>query len=336
MPKMSDVAKLANVSTATVSRVLSKSGLVTDITKLKVMEAIKELNYHPNILARHLRKMQTNTVVTVVPDLTNTFFSKVLRGIEAKARENGYRVLLGDTGNNENLEYEYLEVLHNKQADGMILLAARIDRKIIEEMSKKYPIVLACEYIEGSNLPTVSIDNVSSARKATEHLLKLGHRRIAHLSGPMNVILSRDRLKGYRQALDSWNIEIDPLLIQEGDFYYKTGYNLMLKLLSIENPPTAVFSANDEMAIGAIKAAQEQGLRIPAELAIIGFDNIQISEICSPALTTIAQPAYKLGETAMKLLNLLIKGETIKRRQVVLDDELVIRESCGYSSMTTK
>ncbi|MDI3547556.1 MAG: LacI family transcriptional regulator, repressor for deo operon, udp, cdd, tsx, nupC, and nupG [Halanaerobiales bacterium] len=332
MAKMSDVAKKANVSIATVSRVFSSPETVAEETKKKVLKVVEELNYTPNVLARQLRKMETKTIVVVVPDITNTFFSRVLRGIETIARENGYRVLLGDTENDITLENEYLKTLYEKHADGLILLTARTDRITIEKLSENYPVVLACEYLEGSNLPTVSIDNISAARKATEHLIKLGHRRIAHITGPMNVILSRDRLKGYKQAMESYELEVDPILIQEGDFYYKTGYNLMLKLLFIENPPTAVFAANDEMAIGAIKAIQSQGLKVPEDIAIVGFDNIKMSAIFSPSLTTIGQPTYKIGEKAMNLLLDLIRGKKLSKNQFVLDDKLIIRESCGFKN----
>jgi len=327
---MENVAKLANVSKATVSRVFTGSDTVADETKKKVMKAVKELNYHPNVLARQLRMMETKTIIAIVPDITNTFFSQVLRGIETTARRNGYRVLLGDTGNDANIEHEYLEALHEKYADGLILLTARTDRNTIESLAEKYPVVLACEYLEGSNVPTVSIDNISAARKATEHLIKLGHKRIAHITGPMNVILSRDRLKGYKQAMKTYGLEIDPLLITEGDFYYKTAYDLSLKLMSIDNPPTAIFAANDEMAIGVIKAIQSQGLKVPEDIAIVGFDNIKMSTIFSPFLTTIGQPMYEIGEKAMKLLLDLIRGKKIRKKQFVLDDKLIVRESCGY------
>ena len=179
--------------------------------------------------------------MVVVPDISNPFFSNILRGIESLAHQTGYLVLLGDTGNGVDQEYKYLDILRQKQVDGMILLTARIERKLVEEIAKQYPVVLACEYLEGSSIPTVSIDNISAARKATEHLIKLNHRRIGIITGPMNIILSRDRLKGYHQAIMQNDLEIDYLLIQEGDFFVESGYNLMLKFLALESPPTAIF-----------------------------------------------------------------------------------------------
>jgi LacI family repressor for deo operon, udp, cdd, tsx, nupC, and nupG len=328
MIKMEEVAKLADVSTATVSRVLSGSGKVTEKTKYKVMKAIQSLDYQPNIMARNLRKMETKTILVIVPDISNIFFSKVLKGIEVVAREQEYQILLGNTDNMIERELEYLNLLRQRKADGVILLTARANRKYIEELSLKYPLVLACEYIEGSNIPTVSIDNISSARRATEYLISLGHRRIGYVSGPMNVILNRDRLKGYKQALATNGIELESILVQEGDYSFDSGYKLAMKYFSLENPPTALFSANDEMAIGCVKAAKAMGLRVPEDLSIVGFDNIRTSQIVEPAITTVAQPMYEIGEKAMLLLLGLIKDETLTKRQFVLEDQLIIRDSC--------
>jgi LacI family transcriptional regulator, repressor for deo operon, udp, cdd, tsx, nupC, and nupG len=329
MASIKDVAKRANVSTATVSRVLRNAGNVTEETKRRVLEAIEALNYQPNVLGRYLRRMETETVLVIVPDITNPFFSKVLRGIEAVALERGYQVLLGDTQNDVRLEEQYLNMLPQKQVDGMIFLTARTRKELMEEMSRQFPIVLACEYLEGTDIPTVSIDNISSARKATEHLIGLGHRRIAHLTGPMDVILSRDRLRGYYQALAQHDIDVDAALVQEGDFSYESGYNVTLKLLALEKPPTAIFAANDAMAVGAIKAVRHRGGRVPDDVAVVGFDDIQMASIFEPGVTTIAQPMFDIGKQAMKLLLQLIDGEEVERRQFVLPDRLVIRESCG-------
>lgn len=328
MVTISDVAKLANVSTATVSRVLSNSGNVKKETTEKVLEAIQKLNYQPNVLARQLRKLETKTILVVVPDITNTFFSKILRGIERVAIENDYEVLLGDTGNDVERERGYLDILRQKKADGMILLTARLESHLLEEMAGEFPVVLACEYLEGSTIPTVSIDNISSARKATEYLINLGHRRIGFISGPLNVILSRDRLKGFRQAMAQHNIPIESFLVQEGDFSFESGYNMMMKFLALDQPPTAVFAANDEMAIGAIKAIKSKGLHVPDDISVVGFDDIKFASIYEPALTTISQPMFEIGKKAMELLIKLINKDQLEKNQYILEDQLVIRETC--------
>ncbi|MFC7392759.1 LacI family DNA-binding transcriptional regulator [Scopulibacillus cellulosilyticus] len=325
--KMSDVAKLANVSTATVSRVLSQPEKVSKDTREKVMKVIKELNYQPHIVARQFRTRETKTILVVVPDITDAFFSEVLRGIEHTAVNNGYQVILGDTENDPEREREYANLLLQKQADGMVLLTARIDKEDLKKFSSQFPMVLACEYIDGLDIPTVSIDNISSARKATEHLIELGHTKIAHITGPMNVVLSRDRLKGYQQALLSHDLKIDPAFIQEGDFSFESAYNQMLKLLAFENTPTAVFVFNDEMAIGAIKAVKDSGLNVPEDIAVVGFDNLKMSSVYEPNITTINQPKYEIGQKAMDLLLKLINGETLQKKKFVLMDELIIRES---------
>lgn len=329
MAKMSDVAKKAGVSVATVSRALCKPETVKPETRKKVQVAIQELNYKPNMLARQFRTNETKTIMVVVPDIANPFFSRVLRGIESVAHKKGYQVLLGDTSNNIDQEQRYLEILKQRLADGMILLTARMDKDSLLEISQDYPVVLACEYIEGSDIPIVSIDNISSARKVTEHLIKLGHTRIAHITGPTNVILSRDRFKGYKQALETNDLSYEDVLVQEGDFTYESGFNQMSKLLALNNRPSAVFAANDEMAIGAIKAVKLQGLKVPEDIAIVGFDNIKVSSIFEPALTTISQPKFEMGNVAMELLLKILDGQEVKRKQFVLADELIIRESCG-------
>jgi LacI family transcriptional regulator, repressor for deo operon, udp, cdd, tsx, nupC, and nupG len=332
MVRIADVAKMANVSTATVSRVISNAGTVKKETANKVLEAIDKLKYKPNMLARQLRRLETKTILVVIPDITNTFFSNVLRGIESVATAYGYQVLLGDAQNIEERERSYLDNLGQRKADGVILLTARTDQKVLEELSEQYPVVLACEYYEGSNLPTVSIDNISSARKATEYLISLNHKKIAHISGPLKVVVGRDRLKGFYQAMAHHGLSVDSLLVQEGDFSYESGFNLMKKLLMLDELPTAVFAANDEMAMGAIKAAKSKGIRVPEDLSVIGFDDIKFASIFEPALTTIAQPTFEMGKKAMELLLKLINNEELEKDQFMLADKLIVRDSCRERS----
>jgi LacI family repressor for deo operon, udp, cdd, tsx, nupC, and nupG len=332
MVRIADVAKMANVSTATVSRVISNAGTVKKETADKVLEAIDKLNYKPNMLARQLRRLETKTILVVIPDITNTFFSNVLRGIESVATAYGYQVLLGDAQNIVERERSYLDNLGQRKADGVILLTARTDQKVLEELSEQYPVVLACEYYEGSNLPTVSIDNISSARKATEYLISLNHKKIAHISGPLKVVVGRDRLKGFYQAMAHHGLSVDSLLVQEGDFSYESGFNLMKKLLMLDELPTAVFAANDEMAMGAIKAAKSKGIRVPEDLSVIGFDDIKFASIFEPALTTIAQPTFEMGKKAMELLLKLINNEELEKDQFMLADKLIVRDSCRERS----
>ncbi|WP_046176738.1 LacI family DNA-binding transcriptional regulator [Domibacillus indicus] len=328
MPGIKEVAKQANVSIATVSRVLSKPETVAKETIKKVLAVIEDLNYQPNAAARQLRMSETTTILVVVPDITNTFFSNVLRGIEFVALENGYQVLLGDADNNAEREKGYLSILRQKKAAGMILLTAGIEAETVEEIASEYPVVLACEYLEGVNVPTVSIDNVSSARKATEYLINLGHKKIGFISGPMNSVLGRDRMKGFYQAMAQYNLKVEPDLVQEGNFSYKSGLDMMHKLLAYSHPPTAVFAANDEMAFGAINAIEQKGLTVPNDISVIGFDDIQFSSIFKPALTTISQPTFDIGTKAMELLIGLMTKQEMEKTQYILENKLVLRDSC--------
>ncbi|WP_050182457.1 LacI family DNA-binding transcriptional regulator [Domibacillus robiginosus] len=328
--QMRDVAKRANVSPATVSRVLRQPDLVKKETKEKVIQIINELNYKPNMIASQFRTRETKTILVVVPDITRPFFSEVLRGIEHTALQNGYQVILGDTENRIEREKEYIELLYRKQAEGAVLLTARMDRDSLKELSSQFPVVLACEYMDGLDIPTVSIDNISSARKVTEHLINVGHRKIAHISKGTDVILGKDRQRGYQQAMMSHDLPINPSWVQEGDYDIDSGYKQMVKLLALEDRPTAVFVFNDEMALGSIKAVKDHGLRVPEDIAIVGFDNLPMASFFSPYMTTIDQPKYEIGQKAADLLLRLLKGIFIKRKKIVMKDELIIRESCGF------
>lgn len=329
MTKMKDVAKLAGVSTATVSRVLAGKENINEETRQKVLQAIEQLSYKPNRLARNLRKLESKTIVAVVPDITNMFFFDIIRGIESVAHQNGYHVLLGNTANDINREIDYIELIKEKLADGVILLTARIPVQQIVEIVEELPVVLACEYIDGADVPMVTIDNISSARKAVNHLVSLGHRRIGFISGPLQVILSRDRLKGYHQGLHQHNLPIEESLIQEGDFTLESGYRMASRLLALTHPPTAIFAANDEMAIGAIQAIREKGYRVPDDIAVVGFDDIRLATLFDPPLTTVSQPKLEIGSKAAEVLIRILNNEPLERRQIVLEDHLIIRESCG-------
>ncbi|MBM7603800.1 LacI family repressor for deo operon, udp, cdd, tsx, nupC, and nupG [Metabacillus crassostreae] len=329
MVKMRDVAKLSNVSVATVSRVLHNPETVKEATRNKVLSVIDELNYKPNMLARQFRRNETNIILVVVPSITNTVFSGIIEGIEYEAANHGYRVLLGNTNRKVENEYNLVDLLKKRQTDGMILLSERMDPNYIKSLSEEYPLVLATAYIEGLKVPSVSIDNVSSSREAVEHLIRLGHREIAHITGPLQFAISKGRYNGYRQALMQNNIEVRNMLVQEGDFTFESGYNQMMKLLAIEKAPTAIFAANDEMAMGAVKAAKELRFDVPRDIAVVGFDNITFSSKFDPAITTVAQPLFEMGQKSMKLLLQQIQGKPMLKSQYILDCDLIVRDSCG-------
>ncbi|WP_026699722.1 LacI family DNA-binding transcriptional regulator [Salibacterium aidingense] len=330
MPTIKDVAKHANVSVATVSRVLSKTGTVSEKNTQNVLEAINALNYKPNALGRYLRTAHTQTILVVVPDITNPFFSNVMKGIQTMANEQGYDVLVMDAEHAHFDSRKCFDMLEQKQVDGLIMLTSRVDRNVLLDLGKEHAIVLACEYLEGTTLPTVSIDNISAARKMTEYLLGLNYTNIAHITGPMETVLGVDRLRGFKQALQAKSVDVKSLNIQEGDFSIESGYNIMGKLLSLEDRPEAVFAANDEMAMGAVNAAKAYGLNVPGDIAVTGFDDIKMASMFTPQLTTISQPTFEIGRKSMDLLFHLLNKEVLVQSQFVLEDTLVIRESCGH------
>jgi LacI family transcriptional regulator, repressor for deo operon, udp, cdd, tsx, nupC, and nupG len=327
---MDDVAKKACVSKATVSRVYTDPDKVSLKKREKVFRAIEELNYQPNALARNLRRLQTNTILVIIPTIVNTFFTFILKSIQDVAFENNYQVLLGDTNRSPEREEQYLYFLQQKLVDGVILLFPRLNHSLIEEIVENHPVVIVGDALFNKKIPTVTNDTCLSTKVATEHLIKLGHSRIAYFSGPLNFALSHDRKKGYYLAMEKHGLKIDESLIFEGDFYLQSGYELALEMLSLPNSPTALVAGSDEMAIGAIKAARELGKAVPRDLAVIGFDDIKMASICEPPLSTMAQPKDSLGRISTEMLLALIKGEAIKEHFVLLYDELVIRESCGF------
>lgn len=325
---MKDVARLAGVSTATVSRILNSPDAGRPETRRRVAAAVKKLGYEPNVSARNLRINRTATIIVVLPDINNPFFSFIVRGIEDVAHEKGFSVLLCNTDNDLERELEYTKIIGRRGADGAIFLTARVSSPHILTMAERVPVVLACEYIDGA-VSRVSIDNVAAAMDATRHLIRLGHQRIAYVNGPPDVILCRDRLRGYTLALQQAGLPVYDDLVVSGTFYLESGVEAARRLLSLSEPPTAVFCANDEMAIGFIREASGLGRRVPNDVAVVGFDDIRFAAFCRPALTTVAQPMYEIGRRAARMLLDQLEGKAEGPRSIVLPHRLVVRESCG-------
>ncbi|MHD0396452.1 LacI family DNA-binding transcriptional regulator [Staphylococcus simulans] len=325
MTNVKDVARLAEVSTATVSRVLTNTGNVSEKNRKKVLDAVEKLKYYPNSIGRQLRKMETKTILVVVPDITNSFFSNILRGIENTAGEKGYQVLLGDTQNKK--ADDYFKYLYEKQVDGMILLTSKLSIGTLKDIYDKFPVVLACETITALDIPTVSINNIEAAETVTEYLIQLGHKNIVHATGPLDGILGKNRLLGFENKMRQYNYPIPKENIIEGDFSLESGYKIAEHILSMKDRPTAVFTANDEMAIGVIKVLKERGIRVPADISVVGFDNIKLAEIVAPELTTYSQPNYEIGVKAMELLLEIIDKKEIEGKSVILNGKLIERDS---------
>ncbi|TDQ42189.1 LacI family DNA-binding transcriptional regulator [Aureibacillus halotolerans] len=325
--KMKEVAKLANVSTATVSRVFHEPERVRQETREKVLAAVAQLNYQPNALARHLRRLKTNIILVVVPDITNTFFSGVLRGIEEIATKNAYRVIVGDAESDPENEYDYVNLLRQKQADGMILLSARMDQGMIEQLAEEYPVVLACDYVKSSTVPIVSIDNELGAKQAVRYLVELGHKHIVHIAGPLHTVLSQDRKRGFLKGMEEASLSVNDGDVVIGHFSYEGGRDAAMSVIQTGKVPDAFFCASDEMAFGVINALHASGYVVPRDVSVIGFDNIPFASIFQPQLTTIAQPMRQIGVKAMEMMLALLEGEALSLRHEVLQEELLVRET---------
>lgn len=325
-----DVAREAKVSIATVSRVLNNSAVVTDETKQRVLEAIKKTGYKPNALARSLKIQKTHTIGLIVPDISSTFYPEVVRGIEDIAAMYNYNIFLCNTDQKEEKEIKYIEILGEKQVDGIIFMGDTVRDSVLEIFNNfGTPIVLSGTQDREQKYPSVIIDNKRAAYDAVKYLISLGHKKIAMISGPMHdPIRGALRIEGYSQALKESGIKNDPDLVVEGDFKTRNAYLAMLKLL--EHKIDAVFAASDDMAAAAINAIFDSGLKVPDDIHVVGFDNTYISTMFRPTITTIQQPAYDIGAVSMRLLTKLLSKEPIDEMHVILPHQLIVRESTGF------
>jgi len=319
-----EVAEAAGVSVATVSRALQMPAVVAPHTLTRVQEVVARLGYIPNAQARMLRTARTHVVVALVPDITNPFFAEVIRGIEQVAHQNTYAVLLGDTQYNRGREQTYADLLATRQADGLITLLPHIPR--LSSGTPKH-IVNACEYVKDPMVASVRVDNVAAARTATEYLLTLGHRAIAFVTGPMSSPICVDRDEGHEQALRAMGVKRNSKLTMNGDFSVESGVRSVDALFARQIKFTAVFCSNDEMAIGAIRAAKVRGMRVPEDLSVVGFDDIRFAQYADPPLTTIAQPKYEIGREAMNMLLEIMTAQDVPPRKLILATQLVVRGS---------
>ncbi|ELY3458849.1 DNA-binding transcriptional regulator CytR [Cronobacter sakazakii] len=323
---MKDVAVRARVSTATVSRALMNPEKVSQATRNRVEQAAIDVGYLPGSLNRNLKRNESRTILVIVPDICDPFFSEIIRGIEVTAADQGYLVLIGDCAHQNQQEKTFIDLIITKQIDGMLLLGSRLPFDASKEEQRNLPpMVMANEFAPELELPTVHIDNLTAAFNAVNYLHELGHQRIACIAGPEEMPLCHYRLQGYVQALRRSGMMVDPHYIARGDFTYEAGANALEQLLSLPQPPTAIFCHSDVMALGALSMAKRRGFRVPDDLSIIGFDNIALAEFCDPPLTTVAQPRFDIGREAMLLLLSQLNGHTVSSGSRLLDCELVLR-----------
>ncbi|HEV7306686.1 LacI family DNA-binding transcriptional regulator [Ensifer sp.] len=329
-PKIKDIAEKAGVSVATVSRALSGSSLVTDETRKRIDALARALNYRPNVSARNLRTRRSMSVLLVVRDVGNPFYLEILKGVEATARAAGYAVLMGNTENDPDREVEYFNMLRDGHADGMILMTGKLPTSEPGDSAafSHLPIVVALEMIETEGFPHVEIDNVAAAREAVEHLIGLGHTRIAHIAGPLPEVMASHRRDGYRLAMRQAGLPVPEGYEVRGDYLLETGETCAAALFDLPEPPTAIFVGNDEMAYGAIHALRRLGRDVPGDVSVVGFDDLYLSKAFYPPLTTVSQPRAEIGRTAMSLLlGILSSDDAAPTSKVVLPTTLNIRGS---------
>ncbi|HJW84616.1 MAG TPA: LacI family DNA-binding transcriptional regulator [Anaerolineae bacterium] len=330
MSNILEVAEKAGVSPTTVSHVINNTRFVSEATRARVLAAMDELGYRPNALARSLRRGQTHTLGLILPDSANPFFAEVGRMIEDTAFERGYSVVLCNTEGDFNKEHLYIDVLGKKQVDGLIFVASGEQTDSLRALlRRKLPVVIVDRDVPGNEVDAVLTDNRQGGHLATRHLISLGHRRIGCIAGPSHLTPSEQRVIGYRSALEEAGIAIDDSLIMRGDFHPESGRVATRDFLRRPDPPTAVFACNDLMALGALRAAAEANRRVPADLAVVGFDDIELASYTIPPLTTIAQPKADMGRLAVHILIERMGDKARAPRRELLPTRLVVRGSCG-------
>ncbi|RID91083.1 LacI family transcriptional regulator [Gemmobacter lutimaris] len=324
-PKISDVARLAGVSTATVSRALSAPERVSEETRAAVQQAVEATGYRLNLAARNLRHRRTGGIVALVPNLANPFFSQILSGIASVLGPAGYNLLIADTRTAD--AQTLLDYAEPSRADGLIILDGTLPATALQG---RVPVVEACEWVPGLPAPRVKIDNRAAAGLAIGHLADLGHRRIGHVAGPRGNVLTEARLSGTAEALAARGLPFPEEHLYPGDFSLDSGREAAR--IWLDQPaatrPTALFLASDAMACGFIGEVQRHGLRVPGDLSVVGFDDIELVAHISPPLTTIRQPRTEIGRAAAERMLACLKGET-READTVLPVELILRASTG-------
>jgi LacI family transcriptional regulator, repressor for deo operon, udp, cdd, tsx, nupC, and nupG len=323
-PSSKAVAAELGVSVATISRVLTRPDLVNKQTRDRVLEGIERLGYRPNLIARDLRRGETRTVLVVVPKLS-AFFLEILHGTEQAAAEMQFAVLMGNAKGDLRRTMTYFDQVASRRADGIILLTGALPEGA-EPSAAPPPVVVAAESLKDSTLPTIGVDHAGGAEEAVQYLIALGHRRIAHIAGPDHVLSARARTNGYRKALRAARIAFDEGLVQRGDFSPESGQKMMHVLLQTKPIPTAVFCANDEMAIGALRTLRQAGLKVPEDVSVVGFDDQQIAELFDPPLTTVHIPRFDIGYQAMMTLGDVLSQQR-PARSTTLATRLVVRST---------
>ena len=326
---MRQIATRARVSVGTVSHVINNTARVREPVRRRVLEAIERLGYHPSLLARGLRRNQTTIIGVIIPDISNPFFPLVVRGVEDIAYQNSYRLMLCNADNDAQKEKVYFDELRAYRMAGLSVIPSADSRlvSVAGDAGGELPVICLDRCPEGWEGDSITVDNSEGAYQATRNLLELGHRRIAAITGQLHVTSAVERLRGFKQALREAGISLAPEYIQEGRFDRLSGYEKGLMLLQFSPRPTAIFAANDLVALGVLAALRELGLRCPEDVSLVGFDDLELASFTNPALTTVAQPAYQMGARAAALLFERLRGETLPPQHIVMKAALKPRDS---------
>lgn len=327
-----DVARAAGVSAMTVSRVINGRAGVDAETQRKVEEAVQALDYVPNRVARGLISQKTQTIGLIVPDVVNPFFSPVVRGAEATARKAGYRVLLCNSEGDLRLEREYIEDLVSHRVEGLLLAPANDGSRqsVFPLLRRGFPLVLLDRALPDVDCDLIVSDSASGARQLVEHLVAVGHRHIAHVTDADDTSTGRERLRGYQEALEAAGIPFREELVFRTTVDQIGGYRATQQVLGLDPLPTAIFTVNNMTVVGAMQALRERGMSVPADMALVCFDDVEHLAVLSPFLTVIDQPAETFGSLGAQLLLERIAGKAGKRsRRIVLQTDLIVRQSCG-------
>ncbi len=326
MATIRNVAMQAGVSMITVSRVINEIGYVKATTRARIMQAIQELNYVPNQHARSLRSKRTHTLALLITDVANPFWTTVARGVEDKAAENNFSVILCNTDEDLEKERAYVKVVIEKRVDGVIVAPSTSDSTNLHRFTaNNIPYVVIDRRIDQLETDIVLGDNLEASRKLVSYLVTLGHRRIAVITGPAGISTADERLAGYREALADAGIAGDPDLVRRGPFTQETGHDLTFKLLALPQRPTAIFACNNFIAFGALLALGERGLSVPQQMNLVAFDELPLLSVFCPSLKVAVQPAYEMGAIATELLLERIFGPAGAPKEVVLETQLNLK-----------
>lgn len=327
-----EIARRAGVSTATVSRALNNNGPVREETRQKILQIARELNYKPNPIARSLSRKQTDTIGVILPELVDEFFMEIIRGIDETAYRANRYVMLSSFHSQRNIVETLLEFMSSGRVDGVILMAPQMQTDLASLLAKsKKPVVLLNVNNTVPDAVCFNIDNYHGAFSITKHLIDHGYQRIGMILGPEGNCDAEERFRGFSDALSKHNLPMENSLIVQGDFAAKSGYYGFGRLLNQEQKPDAIFAANDMMAVGCFEAAKNSNIKIPNEVAVVGFDDIYLGRLLSPQLTTVHVPISELGSKAIRYLLRMINGEVDSDQpyREELSTGLVIGGSCG-------